>query len=481
MDRREILRKYNDAIKLDYALGEKNLAHFFKAAWTVLEPGTPLKWNWHHELICEYLTAFYAGDIKRLIINVAPRSTKSLLCTVVGPDWKWLTAPSKRFVFGSYAEDLARDHSILRRNLIESPWFQEGYSSKFTIAQDRNTQTVFANGHTGTMRAAGMHGSITGKGGDYVIIDDPHNPKGAESDAERERTVQDFDLAWTSRLNDKKTGGILVVMQRLHDQDLTGHLLEKDIGYEHVKIPTVCEERCVVHFPLSGREMVREEGDLMHAERDGPEEIAQAKKDLGMYGFSGQHQQDPTPRTGGLIKAKDLRFYTEYPAVETKIIVADLTYEEQEQNDYTVVQCWGRIRSDIYLLDQIRAQMGFKKQVAALLEMRARHPDAISIKIEKKANGAAVIETLKGEVMGLVDVSPRTSKFVRLEVCQPTFESGNVWFPDPDIAPWITTNVTEVLKFMKTKHDDTVDTTTMAIDHFRGSKAAFDMLAALVK
>lgn len=230
---------YRDAELLDYELSESHLSHFVQGAWDVLEPTTDLLWNWHHDLICEYLTAAEQGEIRRLIINIAPRSTKSLLATVSFPDWIWTKTPSARFLFGSYAETLSTKHSLLRRNLIESPWYQAGWGHKFHLSGDLNKKTEFANNKTGQMKAAGIKGSITGEGGDYIIIDDPHNPKGAESDADREATLQNFDLAWSNRLNNKKTGRIILIMQRLHHQDLTGHLIAKNLGYEVVKIPTV--------------------------------------------------------------------------------------------------------------------------------------------------------------------------------------------------------------------------------------------------
>ena len=466
----------------DYAVAENNFSHFVQGAWDVLEPQTDLLWNWHHDLICEYLTAAERGEIRRLIINIAPRSTKSLLATVSFPDWVWTKRPSDRFIFGSYAETLATKHSLLRRNLIESPWYQRGWSSKFSLLGDLNKKTEFANDKTGQMKAVGIKGSITGEGGDYIIIDDPHNPKGAESDADREATLLNFDLAWSNRLNNKKTGRIILIMQRLHDQDLTGHLIAKNLGYEVVKIPTVCEEKTTIIFPLSKHEIVREKDSLLHPERDGPEEIEQARKDLGSYGFSGQHQQEPAPKTGEIIKLHWLKFYKELPLrFDKKIIVADLTYEDGEKNDFTVVECWGSIGSKVYLIDQIRDQMGFGAQLRAITSMKVRHPDAYKVKIEKKANGAAVIETVQGAIMGVIPYSPHTSKAVRLEAVSTLYEAGNIYYPDESIAPWIAQNVKELLRFGRTKHDDTVDCASMALDDFRESIAAAERLLSLIK
>ncbi len=472
---------FQEALLADYEMSEAHLSHFVQGAWDVLEPQTELFWNWHHDLICEYLTAAERGEIKRLIINIAPRSTKSLLATVSFPDWIWTRTPSARFLFGSYAETLSTKHSLLRRNLIESDWYQGGWGQKFHLAGDLNKKTEFANNKTGQMKATGIKGSITGEGGDYIIIDDPHNPKGAESDADREATLQNFDLAWSNRLNNKKTGRIIVIMQRLHHQDLTGHLIAKDLGYEVVKIPSVAEKKTIITFPLSDRELVREAGSFMHPDRDGFEEIEQAKKDLGSYGFAGQHQQDPSPRSGGIIKRAWIKYYKELPDnLEEKIIVADLTYKDAKNSDFTAVEVWGRKGSSLYLIDQIRDRMGFPQQIQAIKAMSARHPDAIAKVIEEAANGAAVIQTLQGEIMGIVPFKPQTGKDARLAAVSPIYEAGNVFYPDPTIAPWVGTNVEEIVSFPTAAHDDTVDCASLAIMRLREtSSKRLEMLLKL--
>jgi len=464
MNRDALLRAYAEARAREYELSTRSLNRFVVGAWDVLEPQTQLLWNWHHDLICEYLMAAERGEIRRLIINIAPRSTKSLLATVSFPDWIWTHTPSARFLFGSYAETLATKHSLLRRNLIESDWFQRGWGKKFHLSGDLNKKTEFANDKTGQMKSAGIKGSITGEGGDYILIDDPHNPKGAESDADREATLQNFDLAWSNRLNNKKTGRIILIMQRLHHQDLTGHLIAKNLGYEVVKIPSICEKKTIITFPISGREFVREPGELMHPERDGHEELEQAKKDLGSYGFAGQHQQEPSPRSGGIIKRAWIKYYKELPDnLEEKIIVADLTFKDAKGSDFTVVEVWGRKGSSIYLIDQIRDRMGFPAQVQAIKTMAARHPDVVAKIIEEAANGAAVIQTLQSEIIGIIPFNPQTKKDIRLAAVSPTYEAGNIFYPDPTIASWVGTNVEELVSFPTAAHDDTVDCASLAI------------------
>lgn len=257
-------------------------------------------------------------------------------------------------------------------------------------------------------------------------------------------------------------------MQRLHHQDLTGHLIAKNLGYEVLKIPSVCEKKTIITFPISGKELIREPGELMHPERDGQAELDQAKKDLGSYGFSGQHQQEPSPRAGGIIKRAWIKYYKELPDnLEEKIIVADLTYKDAKASDFTVIEVWGRKGSSLYLIDQIRDRMGFPAQVQAIKAMSAKHPDAIAKVIEEAANGAAVIQTLQGEIMGIVPYKPQTGKDARLAAVSPIYEAGNVFYPDPTIAPWVGTNVEEIVSFPNAAHDDTVDCASLAIMRLR--------------
>lgn len=311
-----------------------------------------------------------------------------------------------------------------------------------------------------------------------LIVDDPHNPSGAESEAERESTVENFDLAWTSRLNNKKTGAIIVVMQRLHEKDLTGHLLAKNAGYVHLKIPSVAPTRQTLYFPITKKTMVREPGDILHPARDGAAELAAAKKDMGEYGYSGQHDQEPVPRGGAMIKRHWFKVYRERPARFDQIIQSwDFAVKAKTTSDYTVGLVIGRIGAEKYVLDMVREQANFTGQLSMLVALSRKWPMAHKKVIESKANGPAIVAMLQKTVSGLIEVEPDGDKIARMNSISPDIEAGNVWVPDPSIAAWVSDFLTEVCNFPRATHDDTVDALTQGIRELRRASVASMPLA----
>lgn len=467
---------------LDYERAERSFSHFFRAAWGILEPSTPLLTNWHQDLIAEYLEATFYGDMNKLIINMPPRYSKSLIVTVMFPAWCWLKDPSLRFINASYSEDLATKHNVDRRLLMRSAWYQAAWGSRFQFSDEQNQKTEYTNSARGHMVAAGMLGTITGKGGDFVIIDDPHNPKKAESEKERESAIAAFDSTFTTRLDNKKTGRIVVVMQRLHHKDLTGHLLakrEEGEYWEHLNLPAEAPKNTTIVFPLSKKVLVRETGDILHPEREGAPELAIMKTSLGSYNYEGQYQQNPTPRAGGIFKKSYWRYYTIKPDRFDEVIQSwDLSFKELVSSDPICGFVLGRVGSDIYVLDCEHGQMGFTKTCDAIKRLSLRWPEARKKLIENKANGPAVVEKLKKEIFGLILVEPEGSKIERASICEPILESGNVHLPHESIAaPWVKATITECAQFPLGAHDDRVDALTQGLKYMQ--KKALDRLRAL--
>jgi hypothetical protein len=217
---------------------ERSLAEFTREAWPIIEPGTRLKWNWHLDVLCAYVQAFFEGRIKRLILNVPPGSMKSIIFAVMGPAWKWTTAPEARIVSLTNEIGLATRDNRRMRQIIESDWFRERWGDKFSLAKDQSEKTLFENTARGFRQGLGLTGNITGKRGNFLLIDDPVDAQKAFSDTVIADANATYDNAVSSRLNDPVEDSIGLIMQRLRDNDLTGHLIaKKATEWVQVRIP----------------------------------------------------------------------------------------------------------------------------------------------------------------------------------------------------------------------------------------------------
>ncbi len=283
-------------------LAENYLRHFTRQAWHVLEPTTAFVSGWHIDVICEHLEAVSRSKITRLLINIPPRHTKSLLVSVLWPCWSWIHNPSSRWLFVSYGQDLSTRDSVKCRRLITSQWYQEMWGDKFAITSDQNQKTRFENDKTGYRLATSVGGMLTGEGGGFLIIDDPHNVKEAESDTIRESILRWYDEVLSTRLDDPKTGAKVIIMQRVHERDLSGHVLQKEAGYTHLCLPARYEtdRRCTTVLGFSDPR--KEEGKPLWPALYGDKELTALENSLGSYAAAGQLQQRPSPRGGGMFK-----------------------------------------------------------------------------------------------------------------------------------------------------------------------------------
>jgi predicted phage terminase large subunit-like protein len=460
-------------------LCEMRLAEFVRSAWPLIEPRKELLWNWHIDLLCEYLESVTAGECRRLIINIPPRSIKSTLATIMWPCWEWTRKPDLRYLFVSYSSELATDHSLKRRTILESEWYQ-GNWPEAELSSDQNLKMHYGNIARGHMIATSITGVGTGIGGNRIIIDDPLNAKEAYSEVERSAVNRDFDTTFPSRLDDKKRDAMVVVMQRLHDEDLTGHLLARDAAKEwtHVCLPTECRQRTVLRFPRSGREIIREPGDLLWPEREGPAEIASLRILNGTRDFEAQYNQEPAPPGGALIQTGWWKFYREAPAKLDEVIQSwDMTFKGASSSDYVVGQIWGRKGSEKYLLDQVRERADFPTTVRLFRLLSAKWPAAELKLVEDAANGPAVIAELRREISGIKAVKPKGSKVARAASVSATIEAGNVYLPDETIAPWVGDFIFEASRFPFGAHDDQVDACTQALSRLTTTWSTADILA----
>jgi predicted phage terminase large subunit-like protein len=473
-----------------------SLQQFVREAWSLLEPVSTLIWNWHLDFICDYLTLIKEGKFKNrskdpsslqpegIIFNVPPRTMKSLLITVFFPIWVWTTDPARRFMFVSYSEKLSTQHSVYRRSLIESEWYQRNWGHVFSLSRDQNVKSHYENSKRGTMFSTGMQATATGMGGDILIFDDPLNPEQAISQLEREAVNVRFDTTFRSRINDPVTGVKIIIMQRLHELDLTEHVLARESSrWEHVSLPAIAPEDKTWTFPQPNQEFdpesgqttvqtqTQKAGDLLWPERLPQSFLDGQRIGMGSWAFNGQYQQSPVPLDGGIIKRAWVRFYRELPAHFDFMVQSwDCTFSGGSDNDFVAGQVWGRSGGKYYMLPyRTYERLDFGPTMAAIKSCHAKFPRAHAILIEDKANGPAIISELQKEIPGVVAVNPEGGKIARAQATAPLWEAGSIELLDPQIfgAHWMEDYLHNICAFPKAAHDDDMDATSQALIYMR--------------
>ena len=465
----------SDAVKGPRSL-QLSLKTFVEHAWKILEPVSPLQWNWHLSLICEYLTLIKTGDFKEtcgpelegIIFNVPPRTMKSLLISVFFPIWVWTSDPSRRFMFVSYSEKLSTQHSVFRRSVIESDWYQREWGKVFSLSKDQNLKSHYENSERGAMFSTGMQATATGLGGDVLIFDDPLNPEQAISQAEREAVNLRFDATFRSRINNPTTGVKIIIMQRLHELDLTGHVLARESQrWRHVSLPAAAEKEEQVLGPDGRICQTRAAGELLWPARLPQSFLDSQRVGMGSWAFNGQYQQSPAPIEGGIIKRQWVRFYRQMPEKFDFVVQSwDCTFSGGSGNDFVAGQVWARGAGKYYMLPyRAYDRLDFAPTMAAIKSCHAKFPQAHAILIEDKANGPAIISELQKEIPGVIGVNPEGGKLARAQATAPLWESGSIELPDPQVfdLPWMEDYLHNICTFPKAAHDDDVDATSQAL------------------
>lgn len=311
-----------DIINIDRELSSRSLAQFIKLAWEVIEPAQKYVHGWHIDAVCEHLEAITNNQINRLLINIPPGTMKSLLSNVFWPAWEWgpMGLPATRVVAASHEQGLAIRDCLKMRRLITSEWFQDRWPVDLT--GDQNAKTHFENKDTG-FRLACPVGSMTGRRGDRVIWDDPHSVEASISDQHRNTALRVFDETLTTRLNNPDSSAIIIIMQRLHEDDVSGHILDKDLGYEHLMLPMEFESdrQCITSIGFVDPRS--EEGELLFEERFPREVVERDKKVMGEYAAAGQFQQSPAPRGGGMFPVEE---FVIIPSIDRSLIAESVRY-----------------------------------------------------------------------------------------------------------------------------------------------------------
>ena len=475
----------------DRRAASAKLYDFVRQAWHVVEPGVQFVPSWHIEAICEHLEAITAGELRKLLINIPPRHSKSTLVSVMWPMWEWLTDPAHKYLCASYSGTLSIRDNLKARRLVQSPWYQERWGSMFALAGDQNAKQRFENDKTGYRLATSVGGTATGEGGSRLLLDDPHSAQEAQSDAMRESALEWFDVVWSTRLNDPKRDAAVTIMQRLHEKDISGHILEDIGGWEHLMIPAEWDgvRRSTVLGPYDPR---KTKGELICPERFGPKEVSELKQLLGTYGTAGQLQQDPTPAEGGILKTRHFRLWPVaergMPALEYVLQSYDTAFSEKTTNDPTGCEVWGVFthegqRNAILLdawdehltypelrkrvVDDWTAEYGGDKQPRRGPPVKPRRPDRVLV--EAKASGQSLLQDLRLARVPAVGYNPgNADKVARAHQAAPTLELGVLWVPESATNPgqpasWAAPFMKQLAKFPAAEHDEYVDCFTQAV------------------
>lgn len=432
----------------------------------MLHPARLMVAGFHIDAMCEHLEAVSAGQIKRLIINVPPGCMKSLTVAVMWPTWEWTWAPDKSYLTASYSERLSTRDAVRSRRLIQSEWYQERWGGVFQMTGDQNQKTRYENDQSGFRVASSVGGTITGERADRRILDDPHKVEEAHSDTVRESTIEWLDETWANRGTDVDSVEV-VIMQRLHERDATGHLLKEIGGYEHLVLPMRYEPQRACVTAIGWQDPRTEEGELLCPARFPLEEVDRLEKRLGSYGTAGQHQQRPAPAGGGIVQRAWIKFYTPETVPEYFDVVIqswDMSFKKTEGGSFVAGQVWGKRGANLYLLDRVKRRMGFVETVKAVERMTLDWPEARLKLIEDKANGPAVIDELKAKVGGLIPVQVEGSKEARMHAVTPEIEAGNVHLPHPDTALWVNEFLDNLEVFPNGASNDDGDAMSQALN-----------------
>lgn len=437
----------------------QTLAGFVREAWHVVEPNNVYIHGWHIDAICAHLEAVTDGRINRLLINVPPGTMKSLLTSVLWPAWEWgpKSRPSLRYLTTSYAEKYVKRDSRRMRDLVQSEWYRSLWPEVELV---RAGEASFANTKTG-FREGVPFASLTGGRGDRVIIDDPHSTETAESEAERLNTSRIFRESVPTRLNDPKTSAIIVIMQRLHEDDVSGQIMKLGLGYEHLMLPMEFEPDRKCRTSIGFEDPREEDGELLFEERFPRSVVERDKVPMGSYAVAGQFQQRPAPRSGGMFQRGDFEIVDAVPAGAVRCRAWDFAATQPKpgkQPDWTVGLKMA-YAAGIFYVEDVRRDRWSPGDVEKNLKATATQ-DGLGIRIRipedpgaaGKSDAATKVKLLAG--YDVIVVRPTGEKAVRAKPASAQAEAGNVRLVR---GTWNGTFLDEVCSFPNAQHDDQVD------------------------
>ncbi len=466
----------------------RKLARFIKEAWKVIEPENELLWNWHIDVIANYVQELLESWAEKRpsrngVINIPPGTAKSRIVSVLAPAWAWIHWPHLTMRCMSSNPRVAERDGAFMRDLVTSDWYRQMFKVEWGINPEFDAKGLFKNTAGGARYSQGLNAKVTGERTDIQILDDPHDAEEALSEAKRVSVIQRYKLSVWNRVNDSRYAVRIGVMQRLHEEDWAAWAIEK--GFETLCLPMEYDPD---HPHVDPRDPRFVKGECLHPERFTPEVLAQEKKTLGPFGVAGQLQQRPSPEDGGMFKRKYWRYWRPDGAFTPKnardklgstgpaiiapdffqiVISVDAAFAKTETSDRVAFLVGARgLGTERYIIEVVAERMTFSETVDKLLELNEKYPKALWKLIEKKANGDAIIDTLYGKVSGLIPINPEGGKVARAHACLPAIAAGEVYLLEGE--PWVEELVGETAAFPNGKHDDIVDALTQFMNYLSG-------------
>ena len=451
-----------------------DLMSFIHQCFRVLNPETTFSDAPHLQVIAAKMSDCHLGKgPKRLIFCLPPRSLKSLSVSVASVAWILGRDPSKRIICASYGQDLAEKHARDTRTILTSPFYQQLFpNSRLT----KNSVSDFQTTRHGYRMATSVGGVLTGREGDILILDDPQKPSEALSQTSRDAVNDWFDNTLLSRLDNKETGVIIIVMQRLHQDDLVGHLLGRGDDWTVLSFPAIAEkdEEYSIDTVCGPDRYVRRAGEVLDPQRESLYTLLDLKNQIGSYNFASQYQQDPTPGAGNMVLNEWIQYYdpaSSLPPFSLTLHSWDTANKSGELNDYSVCTSWGVHNGRYFLLDVFRQKLDYPTLKRTVVDrFEKSRPNVVLI--EDRASGTQLIQDLRPQLgyrLKPYAPLPQMDKTTRLHAQTALFEGGKVLLPR--VAPWLTEYLRELTSFPGTKYDDQVDSTTQALDHMNSKKS----------
>lgn len=432
---------------------------FLHKAFPAIRGGDAISWNWHLDAIAHELGCIERGENNRLLVTMPPRNLKSIAISVAWVAWMLGRDPRRNFVCISYSNELSGKLARDCLSIMQSGWYRELFPRTILSAK-RSASGDFETTLGGGRLATSITGTLTGRGGDILIIDDPIKPDEAYSDTARESVNNWFRSTLTSRLNDKASGAIITVMQRLHEHDLAGVLLETQ-GWRELRIPAIAVKDETIELPR-GKKHHRRVGDVLHPERESLAVLEKQKVAMGTSAFEAQYQQDPVPAEGNMIRAEWLHRYegtADRSTLGGQIVQSwDTASKDGVNNDWSVCVTALLCHRQVLIVDIWRGKVEFPALQRAAIENARRHR-AHAMLVEDQASGMQLIQALRSETPPGVPVpiprQPELDKKSRVAGISALIENGQVLLPKE--APWLAEFEKELLAFPNGRHDDQVD------------------------